>query len=129
MRYLPLLAVAALALFAGSQAQAQNFSGSVHGTNTVDYISRTNTVAGETVQFTVTASGGGTNKLKVEVQVLSFDTNSYHWVTIRQIYVSPGSSSTSSFTVGDDPDHNEYVRYRISRKIGTQRIDYVGVEQ
>jgi hypothetical protein len=111
-------------LFGQSDAVAQ--TGSVHGWNTVDHLSRSST-PGETVNLRVSATGSGTNKLTVKVQYLDWELG--NWVTLRKIYVSPGSTSTTTYTVPNDPDHSERIRYRISRKIGTKRINYTVVEQ
>jgi len=119
-----LAAAFALASLAASAAQAGDFSGYVHAFNTIDYVSR-DSVPGETVELTVSASGVGNNKLKVEVQFYNWPTTS--WVTMERMYVTPGTSSTLSYAVPNGP-YVEVIRYRLSRKIGTSRIDYTGDE-
>jgi len=109
------------ALFVQNDAAAQTFTGSVRGLNTVDKIGAGAT-PGDTVRLTVRATGSGVNKLKVEVQYYTF--GSGRWVTLRRLFVTPGSMSTTTYTVPNDPDYTEFIRYRVSRKIGTQRIDY-----
>lgn len=112
----------AVALLLSAQSYAIEFEGQVHGTNTVDHLYRPTSGGGEPVTVTITAEGTGSNKLKVEVQLYLWETDSY--LTLREMFVAPGSTVTSSYTIPDDPDHTEIVRYRVSRKIGTQRIDY-----
>ena len=99
--------------------------GSVRGTNTVDVLFRPSS-QGERVNFTVTTTGASPrqmNRLTVKVQQM---TRFGFWVTLFERRVRPGSTMTGSYTVRNlfSSGTGEMVRYRLSRKLFTKRIDW-----
>ena len=96
--------------------------GSVQGTNTIDRSYRPS-VQNEFVTFTVTTTGSGSNTLTVKVQQQK---SGGRWVTLRTVKVKPGVSVRSQYVVRDffKSGSGEMVRYRISRKILTKKIEY-----
>ena len=121
-RYLIAVALA-LALSVAPDASAQTVTqGSVGGTTTVNN-HFSGAVQGATMNITIDARGFGNNKLKVKVQ---WKRSGGSWHQIERFFVSPGSVSTGQYTVPDL--EGVIVRLRVSRKIGTRRINYTITE-
>ena len=129
-----LLSTVVLTLSCGSPVQAQ--TGTVSGLNTVDVIHVTGEHGGDVLDWQVNAAGSGTNRLYIKIQQ---KTKRYggSWKTmeVHQIRMPSGSAS-GSYRVRDFwsdylPWFSSYpifteeaVRFRLSRKSGTKRIDY-----
>jgi hypothetical protein len=106
-------------LLSGGAAHAGG-SGTLEGVNTVDY----QTIQGFSTGVygdEVAACGNGNNTLTVKVQQQK---SGGGWDTLDTIAVTPGNTNSGQFTVTDLRSGTENIRYRFSRKIGTQSIDY-----
>lgn len=110
-----------LSMSAGGAALATTYCGDVSGFNTVDnllFFANQFTV----INYTVDASGSGSNKLTVKVQQQK---SGGGWKTLDTIKVDVGTSKAGSVMVEDlFGTVGESLRFRCSRDIGTQAIDY-----
>lgn len=96
-------------------------SSSVSDWNTVDYIGFYAT-EDDVIDFSVSASGRGSNKLTVKVQQRKAGGS---WVNIYSSSVEPGDTLHGSFIVRDYfSGSTEQLQFKLSRDLGTKEIEY-----
>ncbi len=114
-----------LALSAGGAALAGTYNGTVSGFNTIDNVLFFKN-QGTFVNYSVGASGSGSNKLTVKVQQ---QRSGGSWKTLETIRVDVGTTVLSSYSVDNEfVGVGESLRYRVSRDLGTQAINYTIVD-
>ncbi|MCA8975236.1 MAG: hypothetical protein KDC98_10970 [Planctomycetes bacterium] len=97
------------------------WSGDVSGTNTIDYTYDFYLTDFDRYDFEFTAAGNGSNTLTVKIQVKLLD-GTWSNVVVRKL--TPGQTKRGEFQVANNTPGNECYRVRMSRKLGTRRIDY-----
>jgi hypothetical protein len=96
-------------------------SGNLSGTDTVDIVSFS-AQERASICYTVTATGSGTNRLRVKAQQRLLG---LIWVTVHDFYMDPGQTKVKSFPVSDlESGSTEQLRFRFSRDILTSAIDW-----
>ena len=122
-------AVLAIAIF-GSQALAPAVvmacpppgSGSVHDTNTIDYVNFTGNFSAGTYVLGVKAEGDGNNDFDIKVQIRG---SGGGWSTIASDTIDMGSTSGCGYReVQFVLASSSEIRYRFSRAIATKQVDY-----
>lgn len=108
---------------------ATNINGSLHGTDTEDMSGDLNLVP-RRYDYTVTASGGGKVKVKIEcrspdVLGVGADFERGKWRTVVDKFDTDSGQTTSGhFTVPSFGNPETKTRVHFSRSIGTKGVDY-----
>jgi len=97
------------------------WSGNVKGLNTIDYTYNFYLTDFDRYDYTFTADGNGSNTLTVKIQV-KLSNGIWSDKVVREL--KPGQTRTGWFEVTNQTPGNETYRVRMSRKLGTKRIDY-----
>ena len=122
---LTLFSVVGIAVLAASSAVAQScpaYGGRVSGSNTVDYVNFSGNFSAGTYTLGFRAEGSGSNKLTVKVQQRK---NGGGWKTIASDNVDLGDVNGCGYeSIQYTLTSSEEIRYRFSRKVGTNAIDY-----